>query len=64
MDVQQAPEDAKRERRQMLIGITITTIVLLLIVAFFTLMLMRTGGKGNYYQDIMDSQKLRQESTN
>lgn len=64
MDVPQSPETAQRERRQLIIGIVLTTIVLVLIVAAFTLMLMNSKGRGNYYQDIMDSQKLRQESTN
>lgn len=59
MDTPQAAPDPARERRQLLIGIVITVLVFAVAIALFTLLIIKSGGRGNYYNDIMERDRLK-----
>jgi hypothetical protein len=56
-----APQpDPRQETRQIVWGVIITLLVILVATALFTLMLMKSGGRGNYYNDMMERGERRQ----
>lgn len=59
MDSSQPAPDPARERKQLLIGIVITVLVFAVLIGAFTLLIMKSGGRGNYYNDIMERDQLK-----
>ena len=53
------PPDATRERKQLLVGIIVTVLIFAVLIAFFTMLMMKSGGRGNYFNDIMERDQLK-----
>jgi hypothetical protein len=54
------PPDSQRERRQLLVGVIVTVLIFAVLIGLFTLLIIKSGGRGNYYNDIMETQRERQ----
>jgi hypothetical protein len=59
MDTFQPSPDPKRERRQLILGIAITVLLFAVLITFFTVLIIKSGGRGNYYNDIMERDQLK-----
>ena len=61
MDAPQHAPDPAKERRQLITGIVIIVLLFAVFIAGFTLLIMK-GGRGNYYNDIMQRDIQRSSS--
>jgi hypothetical protein len=53
MDTPQSAPDPARDRGQLIFGVILTVVIFVLLVGAFTLLIIKSGGQGNYYNDIM-----------
>ncbi|MDQ3024218.1 MAG: hypothetical protein M3R04_07550 [bacterium] len=54
MDTTPQPPDPQRERRQLVLGVVAIVLIFAVLITVFTLLIMRSGGRGDYYNDIME----------
>jgi hypothetical protein len=52
MDAPQPAPDPAKERKQLIIGLVVIVLLFAVFITGFTLLIMK-GGRGNYYDDIM-----------
>jgi hypothetical protein len=62
MDTPTPQSDPQLERRQLVLGIVIILLLILLATGAIFLLIVNSGGRGNYMQDVLDAGEQRQGS--